>query len=342
MGPLSDRFGRRPVILAGLAIFCLASLGCVLADDAVSFLAFRMLQAAIISGHAVSQAVIRDSHGPQRAASLMGYVAMAWAIAPMLGPMAGGVLDQYYGWRACFWAFAVLGAGLLCLSLFDLRETNTSPSSTLVRQLRAYPDLLRSVRFWGYALCMAFSSGGFFAFLGGAPLVATAWFGVSSSELGLYIGSTTVGFILGSFLAGRFSGKCRLTTMMIAGRLVACTGLASGLTILLLGGVHAAVVFGACICMGIGNGMTMPSSSAGAMSVRPGLAGSAAGMVGALMNAGAAAISALTGAVLTAANAGYGMLGMMLLASALALAAAVAVRIAERGENEQRGPGRQA
>ena len=94
MGPLSDRFGRRPVILAGLLIFCLASLGCLLSTDIATFLFFRMMQAAITSGYTVSLAVIRDSSGTQKAASLIGYIAMAWAIAPMLGPMFGGALDE--------------------------------------------------------------------------------------------------------------------------------------------------------------------------------------------------------------------------------------------------------
>ncbi|MEA2951373.1 MAG: transporter, family, multidrug resistance protein, partial [Alphaproteobacteria bacterium] len=99
VGPLSDRFGRRPVILAGLAIFSLASVGCLLATDFPTFLCFRMLQAVIISGATVSRAVIIDSSGARKAASLMGYIAMAWAIAPMLGPVFGGILDELFGWR---------------------------------------------------------------------------------------------------------------------------------------------------------------------------------------------------------------------------------------------------
>jgi len=332
MGPLSDRFGRRPVILAGLVIFCLASLGCLLATDVATFLAFRMLQAAIIAGYAVSRAVIRDTSGAQQAASLMGYIAMAWALAPMLAPMFGGALDELFGWRATFWAFLCLGLAVFALCWVDLRETNRTPSETLIQQFRTYPELFRSRRFWGYTLCLTFSAGGFYAFLAGAPLVAAVMFDISPARLGVYIGSITVGFIFGSFLAGRLSAQHALTTMMIAGRAVACAGMLLGLLILSAGIVHEVTLFGACICYGIGNGITMPSSTSGAMSVRPRLAGSASGLSGALTVAGGAATSAVTGAVLTAENAAHGMLGMMLLSAALGLAAALYVVWVDRSE----------
>ena len=94
MGPLSDRFGRRPVLLAGLTIFILASLGCMLATNIRDFLVFRVLQGAIISGWVLSLAVIRDTATEREAASRIGYVTMAMAVAPMRGPMFGGVLSS--------------------------------------------------------------------------------------------------------------------------------------------------------------------------------------------------------------------------------------------------------
>ena len=325
LGPLSDRFGRRPVILAGLALFSLASLGCLLATDVWTFLAFRMLQAAIASGFAVSRAVIRDQVGAQEAASLMGYLATAWALAPMLGPMFGGALDELFGWRASFWAFLGFGVAVFALCWVDLGETNKQPSATFRQQFRTYPALLRSASFWGYALCMGFSVGAFYVFISGAPLVAATLFDMGTATLGVCMGSITAGFIFGSFLAGRFAGGRALTTMMITGRVVACGGLTLGLIVLLSGVVHVVTLFGACMFVGIGNGLTMPSSNAGAMSVRPDLAGSASGLSGALTVAGGAAMSALTGVVLTEANAAYALLGLMLLASFLGLVAALAV-----------------
>jgi Bcr/CflA subfamily drug resistance transporter len=333
MGPLSDRFGRRPVVLAALVIFVLASLGCLLATDIWTFLVFRMMQGAIISGYAVSLAIIRDSAPAQKAASLMGYVAMAWAVAPMLGPMFGGALDELFGWRASFWAFFGFGGVVLGLCWVDLGETNKAPSETFMQQFRSYPELFRSRSFWGYALCMAFSTGAFYIFLGGAPLVAATVLEMSPATLGFYMGTITAGFVLGSFLSGRFAARHALTTMMIAGRIIACAGLILGLVLSLAGVVHVASLFGACVFVGIGNGLTMPSGSAGAMSVRPTLAGSASGLSGALTVAGGAVMSAISGAILTEANGSYALLGMMLLSSLLALATALYVLWLDRCES---------
>jgi Bcr/CflA subfamily drug resistance transporter len=330
MGPLSDRFGRRPVLLAGLAIFILASLGCMLATDIRVFLFFRLLQGAIICGYAVSLAIIRDSVRAQDAASLMGYVSVAMAAGPMIGPMLGGMLDELFGWRASFLAFVALGAAALALCWVDLGETNKNPSDTIVTQFRAYPELFRSGLFWGYALCMAFSTGAFYAFLGGAPLVAKTVFEMSPATLGFYMGTMTAGFMLGSFLSGRYASRYRLTTMMIAGRIVACTGLAVGLLLFLAGAVHVMSLFGPCVLVGLGNGLTMPSSTAGALSVRPELAGSASGLAGSLTVAGGAVISSITGAILTEENGAYATLGVMLFSSLAALLAALYVLRADR------------
>ena len=325
VGPLSDRFGRRPVLLVCLSIFVLASLVCALATDIWIFLAFRVLQGAIISAYAISLAVIRDMVSEREAASLMGYVSMAMAIAPMLGPMIGGGLDELFGWRASFFAYLAMGVAVLAICWVDLGETNTSPSRTLSTQARAYPELLRSRRFWAYALCMAFSTGAFYSFLAGAPLVTETLFAMSPAVLGFYMGTITVGFMAGSYLSGRYARRYALTTMMIAGRLTACVGLTIGLVLFLAGVVHVASFFGATVFVGIGNGLTMPSANAGALSVRPDLAGSAAGLSGALTVAGGAVLTSVTGAVLSEGNAAYAVLGMMLFCAAMGLISALYV-----------------
>jgi len=336
VGPASDRFGRRPVILTGLAIFIAASLGCLLASDISTFLLCRMVQAAVVAGYSVSMAVVRDTRAPKAAASLIGYMAMVWAIAPMLAPMFGGYLDAAFGWRASFWAFLALGVALFCLSWVDLRETNQRRSKTFAAQFRSYPALISSRRFWGYALCMAFSVGAFYAFLGGVPLVAVHVFQMPTAMLGLSMGIITAGFVLGSFLSGRFVARTSLLTMILTGRTIACTGLTIGLVLVAFGIVYEVTYFGACICVGIGNGLTMPSSNAGAMSIRPELAGSAAGLTGALTGSGGALMSGLTGVVLSPDNAAHALLAMMLASSALAFAAALYVYWIDRAVAAER------
>ncbi len=331
LGPLSDRVGRRPVLLAGLAIFTLASLVCALTDDFRVFLAFRVLQGVVICGWAVSLAVIRDTVPPREAAARMSYVSMAMAVAPMLGPMLGGALDELFGWRANFVTLCGFGLAMLVLCWVDLGETNPARSATFATQFRAYPELLRASAFWGYAFCTAFSVGAFYSFVAGAPLVATTFYGLSPSLLGVCIGSITAGFMLGSFLSARLGRGYALTTMMVAGRLVACTGLLAGLALLGGGFEHAGLFFGATLFAGLGNGLTTPSSNAGALSVQPQLAGSASGVAGALTVATGAVVTSVTGALLTEANGAYVLLAIMLLSSLLALLAALHARRAERG-----------
>jgi Bcr/CflA subfamily drug resistance transporter len=332
LGPLSDRYGRRPVLLAALVIFVAASLACALAANIWIFLAFRILQGAIISGYAISGAVVRDMVTARKAASLMGYIAMAMAVAPMVGPMLGGALDQLFGWRANFIAFVALGTVVLGLVWIDLGETNKAPSETLMKQVRSFPELLGSRRFWAYALCMAFSTGAFYSFLAGVPLVADTLFELSPAVLGFYLGTITLGFAVGSYLSGRYAQRYALTSLMVTGRLVACLGLLAGLALFAAGFVHVVSLFGATIFVGLGNGLTIPSANAGALSVRPHLAGSAAGHAGALTVAGGAIITFVTSAALTEQHAAFALLGMMLLSSSLALAAALYVRHIDRQE----------
>ncbi|WP_245815151.1 multidrug effflux MFS transporter [Shimia gijangensis] len=325
-GPLSDRYGRRPVLLVGLVLFCLASLGCLLAQDFWWFLTFRVLQGAVISGSVLSRAVVRDIAPPQQAASILGYIAMVMAIAPFLGPSFGGLLDQWFGWRASFLAFSFMGVGLLALVWVDLGETNLTPSETFTKQFLAYPELIRSRRFWGYSLCLAFSVGAFYSFLGGAALVSTTEFDLTTAQLGLGMGSITGGFAFGNFLSGRLSTRFSLTTMMIIGRLTACAGLLAGLLFVLIGVVEVPTYFGAVVLVGMGNGLTLPAANAGSMSVRPRLAGSASGLSGALMMAGGAALTSLAGTLLSPGNAAWLLLVIMLISSFAGLLAALYVR----------------
>lgn len=332
-GPLSDRLGRRPVVLAALALFALASLGCALARDIGEFLAFRLLQAAVICGYLLSLASIRDSLPPQHAASRIGYVGMAMALAPMLGPLLGGVLDDLFGWRANFWLYTALAVALLALCRADFGETHHARSDDFSAQLRQYPALLRSRRYWGYALCMAFSTATFYAFLAGAPLAIGAVLSPSPTTLGIALGSMTAGFVLGNFLSGRYASRFALSSMMIGGRLIASLALSAALLVFLLDGGGAAWLFGAVICAGLGNGLSLPSGNAGAMSVRPELAASAAGLAGALIVTCGAIVSSLSGGIVaaggSAANSAGGLLATMLCCSLLALLAALDVRRTE-------------
>jgi len=185
------------------------------------------------------------------------------------------------------------------------------------------PTLFREPLFWAYVLCGTFSVGAFYIFLTGAPLVAQTVFDVSTAELGGYIGSITLGFMCGGFIAGRFGAHFGTTTTMIAGRVLACTGLIGGIALLELGIRSPYFFFASTIFVGIGNGITMPGSNAGAMSVRPDLAGSAAGLNGAFIVAGGALLTTVTGIAISNTNGAHTMLWLMLAASGTSLCFAV-------------------
>ena len=326
IGPLSDRFGRRPLLLAGLAVFALASIGCLLADSIWTFLAFRVLQSGMVAGWVLSLAIVRDTSPPRETASRIGYVTMVMAIGPMIGPMVGGGLDELFGWRANFALYALLGLAAFAWCWVDVGETNRNRSATLLRQFHEYPALVGSRRFWGYTACLGFSSGTFYVFLAGAPLAASAAFGLSAATLGFFMGTITVGFAFGSFLSGRFARRFRFSTMMIAGRVVALCGLTAGLLFYAAGNVSVLTLFGATIFAGLGNGLTMPSANAGALSMRPHLAGSAAGLAGASAVAGGAALTSIIGALITPEDGVWQLLGAMLVCVVAGLAAAIYVR----------------
>lgn len=325
IGPLSDRYGRRPVLLGALVVFAAGSAGCAVAEDIHIFLAFRVLQGTSIAGWVIALAMIRDTASEREAAGRIGYVSMAMAIAPMLAPMAGGAVDAMFGWRANFYIYVGLGAALLIVCMFAMPETNRDRADTLAGQMSGYPALLGSPAFWGYSLCGAFSTSAFYAFLAGVPFVAQATLSLPAAELGFNMGSITGGFFFGSFLAGRFATRYPLAGVMVAGRLLACAGLTAGLVFIAAGHVTVLTVFGATIFVGIGNGLTLPGCSAGVMSIDSRLAGSASGLLGALTVGIGAVFTTLTGAVLTPTAGAFQLVGIMLACSAAGLAAMLLV-----------------
>lgn len=331
-GALSDRFGRKPIALVALAIFALASIGCSLAGDIRTFLLCRLFQATVIAGYAVSLAAIRDTCSESVAASRIGYVSSAWAVAPMIGPAFGGMLDSQFGWRATFVVFALLGVGGLCLVALHLRETNHHRSDSVALQFKGYGELLGSARFCAYALCMAFSIGTLYVFIGGAPLVAARLGETSTTVLGLYMGMVPAGFIIGSYVVGHAGSRHPASELILAGRILTCSGLLVGLALVVSGVTHPLAFFGPCVTVGLGNGLTMPAANARVLSVRSGLAGTASGLAAALTVIGAGVIAFSSGLVVNASNASVAVLSVMLTASLLSLAAAVFITQAEKAK----------
>ena len=325
IGPLADRYGRRKVLLWALGLFLLASVGTLLATSATVFLICRMAQAVIAAGTALSRAIVRDITDDAEAASMIGYVTMGVSLMPMIGPAIGGWLDVTFGWQGSFVLLLVLGAGVLALVWADLGETAVLRDVSLVGQIREYPRLLASPRFWGYSLSAAFSSGCFFAYLGGAPFIGTEVYRMSSADVGLLFGLPALGYAAGNFLAGRYSVRVGMNRMVLTGCAVTTFGMAL-LALLTWAGLSGPeTFFGLTIFLGIGNGIALPNANAGILSVRPELAGSASGLGGALMIGGGAALASVAGALLVPGSTEMPLILIMLGSSAASILAILVV-----------------
>ena len=299
IGPFSDQFGRRPLILWSLIIFCISTLATVFVTNTAQFLILRIFQAISASCMVLARAIVRDTtESIEKAGSKIAYVTMGMALVPMVGPAIGGLLDYQYGWEASFWLLFILGLVILIISFFDVGETLSDHNQSFLEQISTYPSLLRSKRFWGYCLSSAFVSGAFFSYLGGAPFVGNEVFGLEPKDLGFWFGAPAIGYVLGNFLSGRFSTKIGLDKMIFLGVTTALFGVSISLTISLSDHGSVLSFFGLMTLVGLGNGMSIPNATAAMMSINPKLAGTAAGLGSAIMIGGGAGLSAIANFIL--------------------------------------------
>ncbi|MBR9763906.1 MAG: multidrug effflux MFS transporter [Rhodobacteraceae bacterium] len=312
IGPMADRYGRRPMLLGGLAIFVVATLGCLFAPTFGTFMIFRILQASVAGAMALSRAVVRDINTPDRAAAMMGYVTMGMSMVPMFAPALGGALDEYFGWQASFWLLFASGLVIFWLTWADLGETATPSELSILGQFAEYPELLKSLRFWGYSMAAATSSGAFFAYIGGSPFVATSVFGLSPAEFGIFNATAGIGYFIGNWFTGLYAARIGMNRMILMGGTFVTLGMVLSLVFALAGIGGAYAFFGTMIFVGFGNGMTIPSANAGMLSVRPHLAGTASGLGGALMIGGGAALSAFAGSLLGEGTGAFPLIWLML------------------------------
>lgn len=325
-GPLSDRFGRRPVILGGMVLFLIGTALCLIARDVGLFLAGRVVQAASATGIALSRAVVRDVYSRERAAAMIGYVTMGLAVAPMLGPAIGGVMDTAFGWRSVFWLLAVMGVATTTLLVFDLSETNNDRGKPIASQLRSYGELTRSSAFWIYVGVSSLTSGVFFAFLGGAPFVAVDILAMTPAGYGLWFGLGALGYMAGNFGTARLSVRLGIKTLMVSGAGLTLSAAILSLIAVATGHLSPLTLFGPMLLVGIGNGLALPTATAGGVSVRPEAAGAAAGLLGACQ-IGLGAISSILAAILaTSAVGAVGLTALMTGFGLAGLACALAAR----------------
>jgi DHA1 family bicyclomycin/chloramphenicol resistance-like MFS transporter len=298
IGPLSDRFGRRPVLIIGIGLFILATLACRFAPSLEWLIVARALQGmGGCTGIVLGRAIVRDVFDRDKAASMIGYVTMGMAVAPMIGPAIGGFLDELYGWRASFDLLILLGVVIWTGVLFRLDETNPYLGKPFHFQsfIADHKALAGSACFWSYAFTSAFATGVFFAFLGGAPFVTTQLMGLSPSSYGLYFMLVAGGYLIGNFISGQKAQMFGPNRMILLGNSISLFAVFCMISFTLTGFFHPLMLFGPMFFLGISNGMTLPSAIANAVSIRPDLAGAAAGISGFLQIGIGAFATALMG-----------------------------------------------
>ncbi|MGV6839626.1 MAG: multidrug effflux MFS transporter [Planktomarina sp.] len=335
LGPLSDRYGRRPVLLGAMAVFCLASLGTIIAPDFHTFLIARVMQAAVVAGLVLSRAAIRDMYDTNKAASMIGYVTMCMAVVPMIGPMIGGWLEGQFGWVSNFWVMFLAGLAVFALAFWDMGETHKSRSASILAQFRTYPELFGSMRFWAYCISAGSTVGAYFAYLGGAAFVGSHIFDLSPAVLGMYFGAPALGYAIGNGVSGMYSVRFGVNKMILIGASFSSLGMILALVLMQMPNPLPVSFFGPVALVGLGNGMTLPNATSGMMSVRPHLAGSASGIGGTIMTGGGAILAAFTGMILVP---GVGAEPLILIMLACSLLPFAAITYVQRRSKTQVSP----
>lgn len=334
IGPLSDRFGRRPVLLFGFFIFILASVISPFAPSIEALIAIRVVQgAAGCVGIVLGRAIIRDLYDRQQAASMLGYVTMGLAMAPMVAPTIGGLLQEFSGWTTIFWLMGVLGFACLAITWTLIPETNVSPTPAFsLRTVFAdFRLLLRRREFLLFTANSSLTTGVFFTFLGGAPYIAERIFGLRPSVYGLWFALLPLGYASGSFLAGRFSERFGVHRMIMAGSAFGLLAVSLLLALDLMGFSGPTALFLPMAFAAMANGVALPNAVSGAISVRPEIAGAASGLSGAAQLATGAALSIVGSLALADGNSATPILLIMTGAASLALAAAIPILRLNRG-----------
>jgi DHA1 family bicyclomycin/chloramphenicol resistance-like MFS transporter len=297
-GPLSDRIGRRPPLLAGLALFVAASVLAAFAWNIEALIFARLVQAVGGSaGIVLARAMVRDVYDREKSASVIAYITMAFVVAPMIAPVVGGVLDQYAGWQASFWLLGALGGAILASAWKILPETRQGSSGNPVGFFAGATTLLGIKRFRGYALSLAFSSGVFFAFLGGAPHVMIDVLGRTPLEYGIWFAAVSLGYMMGNYVSGRFTQRLGIDRLILIGAFVTVTGGVLCFVAAMTGLLSPLTLFGPMVFAAFGNGLTIPNATAGAISVDPRLTGAAAGWSGFTQMTFGAFVSQLVGSL---------------------------------------------
>jgi DHA1 family bicyclomycin/chloramphenicol resistance-like MFS transporter len=300
MGPLSDRFGRRPVLLGCFTVVVIANIGCILAQTLTQLIIGRFLQAVGgASGMVISRAIIRDIYDRSRVGSMISLVIAVMMIAQMLSPLLGGLLETWFGWHSIFYVLGAVTILTIVAIMFALPETRRhqprNSDSGFFKDVRA---LASSRIFIGYVLCQMLASSIIFTFAGGGPYLVINHMGRPTTEYGLWFATAGFAYMMGNLVSVRLSARYGLERMIWLGLALQVAGSIINLCWGVIGlNQMPAWLFGTHMIVMFGNAFAMANASAGAISVRPQASGTASGAMG-FLQMGFGAICSQLGAYL--------------------------------------------
>ena len=300
VGPLSDRYGRRPVLLAGLGLYVIASIVCGLSQSIDLLIAARFVQAlGCCAAVMTARAIVRDAYAPEYSARVIARASTWLSMAPIIGPILGSVLQVSFGWRAAFVVLGVFSAGLLIACALRLPETNKHKNPEATRfsgLLENYRHVLGAREFWNHVLPASLSYGSIFMFISGSSFILINVLGVPTQWFGVCFAVAVSGYMTGTLICRRLLQSISGAQALRIGTACSMGGGAFFLAATLLGLWHWSMVVLSMFMTMTAHGIIFPVTQAGAVAPFPKQAGTAAGLMGALMMACAFVVGSMVGA----------------------------------------------
>ena len=319
-GPMSDKYGRKPIMLLGTFIAIIGSIFCYLADSIGWLIAGRIVQAfGGAVGLVLARAIVRDVYDAEESARVIATLVMVMVIAPMMSPALGGEMMKYFGWESVF--LVVASASLIIFVFLILRQPETLvtpvPFKGVGSMLRTFASLLESRAFCGYAFCVTFVSVVFFSFISAAPEIMVSVLNRPPTEYGYYFVLVPIGFMIGNYITRDFGRSISIDSMIVIGSTIAIGGIMLAIVLTILGINHPLALFVPVSIAVCGNGITLPNAQASAINEFPQYAGSASGLTGFLQMTVSAVAAQFVALIFN--GTAYPLLITMLLASVISL-----------------------
>jgi len=298
-GPLSDRFGRRVVVVAGCALFVAASVLCAAAPSIEALTGGRVLQSVgACAGAVLGRAIVRDVYGRERAARVLAFIGVAFSLSPAVSPIIGGYLQVWFGWRSSFIFLALVGLVITAAAVLMLSETNRAPDPRALDpavMVRNFATLLKSPLYVGYMLAVALVFSGLMGFVTASPFLLIKDLGLAPDTYGLLAALSVVGTLTGSLSAGFLTLRLGIDRMVLIGAALALASGGAMAALGLAGHFSPVTIIGPVVVFVFGMGIVMPNAMAGAMGPFPRMAGAASALMGFVQMAAAAAASLVAG-----------------------------------------------